>query len=103
MKAFALRSPGVADYINATTPDITPYSALLKPIIVSVCTSDIHTIYGTGSPKKPDLILGHECVAQVVAVGQYVNDFNIGDIVAVPSITPDCLTYKHLELKIMKA
>jgi len=88
MKAFALKSPGDAGYINVPAPELTPHGALLKPIAISLCTTDIHTIY-TGSPKAPNLILGHECVAEILSVGQHVNDFKPGDIVAVPAITPD--------------
>lgn len=35
------------------------------------------------------MILGHECCAEVVEVGQLVKDFKPGDKVLVPAITPD--------------
>lgn len=34
-------------------------------------------------------MLGHECVARVLEVGEYVTDFVPGELVAVPAITPD--------------
>ena len=89
MEAFVLKAPGETGYIKVEQPTLTPHGAILKPIVVSVCTSDIHTIYGSRSNKAPDLILGHECVAEIVEVGEYVRDFKRGDIVAVPAITPD--------------
>ena len=90
MKAFVLKSPGDAGwYEGAPEPVLTPYGAILRPVAVAPCSSDVHTVFGGGSPKAPNLILGHECVAEILAVGEFVNDFAVGEIVAVPSITPD--------------
>ena len=89
MKAFALISPGHAGYIDAPEPVLTPYGAILQPILAAPCSSDVHTVFGGGSPKAPNLILGHECVARVLEVGDYVTDFVPGEVVAVPAITPN--------------
>ena len=68
---------------------MTPYGAILKPVAVAPCSSDVHTVFGGGSRKAPNLVLGHECVARVLEVGEYVTDFVPGELVAVPAITPD--------------
>ena len=68
---------------------LTPYGAILKPVAVAPCSSDVHTVFGGGSRKAPNLVLGHECVARVLEVGEYVTDFVPGELVAVPAITPD--------------
>lgn len=39
--------------------------------------------------ERHDMILGHECCAEVVEVGVDVKDFKPGDRVLVPAITPD--------------
>ena len=39
--------------------------------------------------ERHDMILGHECVGQVVEAGTLVRDFKPGDRVIVPAITPD--------------
>jgi threonine dehydrogenase-like Zn-dependent dehydrogenase len=39
--------------------------------------------------ERSDMVLGHECVAEVVEVGNLVKDFKPGDRVIVPAITPD--------------
>lgn len=39
--------------------------------------------------ERHDMILGHECCAEVVSVGELVRDFKPGDRVLVPAITPD--------------
>ena len=90
MKAFAHTGPGSVEWIDVPEPVLKqPYGAILRPLAVSPCSSDVHTIDGGKGPKVPDLILGHECVAEVVAVADQVKDFRAGDRVIVPSITPD--------------
>lgn len=89
MKSLVLKSKGIIEYIDKDEPSLNDeHGALLTPIVVSPCTSDVHTIW-YGSPKKEDLTLGHECVAKIISVGNDVSDFEIGEIVAVPSITPN--------------
>ncbi len=89
MKAFVLKSQGNVGWIDKPEPVLTDSKgALLKPVMVSPCTSDVHTVW-QGSPKKPNLTLGHECLARVLEVGAEVRDFRVGELVAVSAITPD--------------
>lgn len=89
MKALVLKGKGNIAYIEKERPTlIDAHGALLKPLLVSPCTSDVHTIW-QGSPKRPDLTLGHEVIARVEEVGIEVTDFRVGDVVAVSAITPD--------------
>lgn len=90
MKAFILEAPGRACFADMPFPGLkSAYGAILRPIAMSVCTSDVNTVYGSGSKKPDNLILGHEAVAIVDRTGPEVRDFEAGDIVAVPSMTPD--------------
>ena len=91
MRAFILKERGVAEITeHAPEPELKePYGAILTPIAMAPCTSDVNTVYGTGSRKPENLILGHECVARVVEVASGVRDFRPGELVAVPAITPD--------------
>lgn len=89
MKALVLKGKGNIAYIKKARPTLVDaHGALLKPLLVSPCTSDVHTIW-QGSPKRPDLTLGHEVIARVEEVGAEVTDFRAGDVVAVSAITPD--------------
>lgn len=89
MKALVLKGKGNIAYIEKERPTLaSAHGALLKPLLVSPCTSDVHTIW-QGSPKRPDLTLGHEVIARVEEVGAEVTDFHAGDVVAVSAITPD--------------
>lgn len=90
MRAFVLAEPGRTAWYDAPRPELaTPYGAILRPVAVAPCSSDVHTVFGGGSKKAPNLILGHECVAEVVKTGDQVRDFKPGELVAVPAITPD--------------
>lgn len=89
MKAFVLKEPGIVGWFDAPEPVLTPYGAILRPVALAPCSSDVHTVFGGGSKKAPNLVLGHECVAQIVETGELVQDFKPGEIVAVPAITPN--------------
>ena len=88
MKAFVLKEQGVVGWHDSPEPVLTDYGAILTPVAMTPCSSDVNTVY-KGSKKEPNLILGHECVARIVAVGKMVRDFSVGELVAVPAITPD--------------
>jgi threonine dehydrogenase-like Zn-dependent dehydrogenase len=75
-------------WIEKETPKIGPMDALVKPLAVSPCTSDVHTVWEGAIGDRHDLILGHEAVAEVVEVGSLVKDFKPGDKVIIPAITP---------------
>lgn len=91
MKAFILKDRGLAVITDSAPEPVLrePYGAILAPAAMAPCTSDVNTVYGTGSKKPDDLILGHECIARVVKTASGVKDFRPGDLVAVPAITPD--------------
>lgn len=63
--------------------------AICKPLAIAICTSDVHTVWEGAVGERHDMILGHECCAEVVEVGADVKDFKPGDRVLVPAITPD--------------
>lgn len=91
MRAFCLKSPGVVGYCDVPEPTLVgyPYGAIIHPIAVAPCSSDVHTAFGGGSPKAPNLVFGHESIGVVAEVGEFVRDFKVGDKVAIPAITPD--------------
>ena len=90
MEAFALIRRNEAKIIDLPSPKLSDsYNAILTPVAISVCTSDVNTVYGSGSKKPDNLSLGHEAVARIVKVGEKVKDFKEGDVVVVPSMTPN--------------
>ncbi|MDO4903699.1 MAG: NAD(P)-dependent alcohol dehydrogenase [Limosilactobacillus sp.] len=89
MRGFAMIGPNETGFIEKDDPKIGPRDALIKPLAVAPCTSDIHTVYEDAIGPRHNLILGHEASGVVMAVGEDVKDLKVGDKVIVPAITPD--------------
>jgi threonine dehydrogenase-like Zn-dependent dehydrogenase len=89
MKGFAMLGIGKTGWIEKAEPNCGPLDAIVKPIAVSPCTSDVHTVWEGAIGERSDMILGHEAVGEVVEVGSLVKEFKPGDKVIVPAITPD--------------
>jgi len=89
MKGYAMLCAGKTGWIEKKAPRCGPLDAIVKPLAVSPCTSDIHTVFEGALGERSDLILGHEAVGEVAEVGSLVKDFKPGDRVLVPAITPD--------------
>lgn len=89
MKGFAMIGIGEVGWVEKEKPKMGIYDAIVKPIVVAPCTSDIHTVYEGALGDRDNLILGHEAVGEIVEVGDEVKDFKPGDKVVVPAITPN--------------
>lgn len=89
MRAFAMKRIGETGWIEKEIPQCGPMDAILRPIALAPCTSDIHTVWEGAVGERLDLVLGHEGVGEIVEVGDMVRDFKPGDRVIVPAITPD--------------
>lgn len=89
MKAFAMLKIGSVGWIEKPMPVCGPLDAIIKPIALASCTSDVHTVWAGAIGDRNNLTLGHEAVGEVVEVGSLVKDFKPGDKVIVPAITPD--------------
>ena len=91
MRGFGCTVPGKeVGWIEKPTPKPGPYDALVRPLAIAPCSSDVHNAYEIGSPAfLNERILGHEALAEVVEVGSEVKDFKAGDRIVVPAVTPD--------------
>jgi threonine dehydrogenase-like Zn-dependent dehydrogenase len=89
MKGLAMLGFDRIGWIEKDIPEIGPTDALCRPLAISPCTSDVHTVWEHAIGERSDLILGHEASAEVVEVGSLVKDFKPGDRVIIPAITPD--------------
>lgn len=96
MKGFAMLGINKVGWIEKDYQKAGPYDAVVRPLAVSPCTSDIHTVFEGAIGERHDMILGHEAVGEVVEVGSEVKDFKPGDRVVVPAITPD---WRSLEVQ----
>ena len=89
MKGYAMLKIGESGWIEKERPTCGPMDAICKPLAVAICTSDVHTLWEGAIGERHNMILGHECCAEIVEVGELVKDFKPGDRVLVPAITPD--------------
>lgn len=89
MKGLAMRKIGEIGWVEKDKPQAGPLDAIVRPLIVAPCTSDVHTVWEGAVGERNDMILGHEAVAEVYETGAAVKDFKPGDRVVVPAITPD--------------
>ncbi len=85
-------SIGKVGWIEVEKPNPGPFDAIVRPLAVAPCTSDVHTVFEGAIGERHNMILGHEAVGEVVEVGSEVKDFKPGDRVVVPAITPDWRT-----------
>ncbi|KAK6197553.1 alcohol dehydrogenase, class V [Scheffersomyces amazonensis] len=64
----------------------------IKVKACGVCGSDCHTLSGNWGPyRRPDLVVGHEIVGEVIEVGPDVTEHKLGDIVAIGAQSESCL------------
>jgi alcohol dehydrogenase, propanol-preferring len=85
MQAMVLEAPGAAlKSAELPVPKPGPRQVLLKVVACGVCRTDLHIVDGELSHPKLPLVLGHEIVGRVEAMGAEVQGIGIGMRVGVP-------------------
>lgn len=54
----------------------------VAPLYLGICGSDLHVLHGKHPWIKPPLVTGHEVVARITACAPGVENFSVGDLVA---------------------
>ena len=87
MKAVVFR--GVNDLRIEEVPKPTPKAgeAVIRITATTICGTDVHIVKGE-YPVRPGLILGHEPVGVIEALGEGLEEYAIGQRVIVGAITP---------------
>lgn len=84
MRQLMFEAAGAYAWREAPEPAITaPEQALVRPLAVACCDLDVAVAEGR-LPMPPGHAVGHECIAEVVSVGEAVRDLRVGDRVVVP-------------------
>ncbi|HEX7610462.1 MAG TPA: alcohol dehydrogenase catalytic domain-containing protein [Solirubrobacteraceae bacterium] len=84
MRRLTYTGPGALDWREAPEPQLSSdAAALVRPLAVATCDLDALIIAG-GSPFPAPFPIGHECVAEIVDVGDAVAGLTPGQIVSVP-------------------
>ena len=89
MKGLAMLKIGEIGWIKKDKPKCGSRDAIVRPIALAPCTSDVHTVWEGAIGDRHNMILGHEAIGVVDEIGDEVKDFKPGDRVIVPAITPD--------------
>jgi alcohol dehydrogenase len=87
MRANVFRSPGHFGIEEVPRPEPGPGEALLRVTTTTICGTDLHIVRGEYA-VRPGLVIGHEAVGVVDAVGPGVRGVQIGERVLVGAITP---------------
>ena len=84
MEHLCYEEPGTYVWREAPDPQLTdPRQAIVRPLAVACCDLDVAVAQGR-LPMPPGHAVGHEGVAEVVAVGDEVHKIRVGDRVVVP-------------------
>ncbi len=84
MRQLTFEEAGRYGWREVPEPEITaPEQALVRPLMVACCDLDVAVCHGR-LPLPPGYAVGHEGLAEVVAVGDDVNSVQVGDRVVVP-------------------
>lgn len=83
MRSVAVLEPGKTGIVEVPKPSAGPYEALVKTEIAFICNATDRKLVaghfpGIGAERYP-LLLGHESVGIVEAVGSRVRSFKVGD------------------------
>ncbi len=90
MKAVVFKGVGEFEIAEKPIPEIKNADDVkLKIIAASICGSDVHMLANPpGMIATPGIILGHECISEVVDVGEGVRNVKIGDRVIMDNNLP---------------
>ncbi|MGH7820719.1 MAG: alcohol dehydrogenase catalytic domain-containing protein [Candidatus Binatia bacterium] len=84
MRELVYVGSGQVEWRDAPDPALgEARAALVRPLVAATCDLDRAIVHGM-TPFPPPFALGHECLAEVVDVGDGVTSFRSGDRVAVP-------------------
>lgn len=88
MKALVYQGSSTPILTDRPLPHIQQETdAIVRVTLSTICTSDLHILHGAVPRAKPDIVLGHEFVGEVVETGSRVNTLRPGDRVAANCIT----------------
>ncbi len=98
MKALTYIEGGRFEIIEKAEPRVVEATdALVRVILSSICTSDLHIKHGSVPRAVPGVTVGHEMVGVVESVGEAVAKVKPGDRVAVnvETFCGECFFCQH--------
>lgn len=78
--------------VKYTPKPLAPHDVTIKVECCGLCGSDLHTIQGGWGPlRRPDLVVGHEIIGEVVKIGSGVTSVKLGQRVGLGAKSDACL------------
>jgi propanol-preferring alcohol dehydrogenase len=91
MRAMLLEKIGAPLVLrDVPAPRPTADQLLVRVAACAVCRTDLHIVDGELPQPKLPLILGHQIVGRIEAIGESVSHFRIGDRVGIPWLGWTC-------------
>jgi L-iditol 2-dehydrogenase len=86
MKALVLTAASEFNY-DTSFPDPVPAAGevLVQIKACGICGSDIHGMDGRSGRRQPPIVMGHEAAGEIIALGEGVTDWKLGDRVTFDS------------------
>jgi propanol-preferring alcohol dehydrogenase len=96
MRAMVLEKPGrPLELRRLAVPAPGPGQVLLRVRYCAVCRTDLHLVDGELPDPKLPVVPGHEIVGEVVAVGEGVTRWSVGQRVGAPWLGWTCGECRH--------
>jgi propanol-preferring alcohol dehydrogenase len=76
--------------VDATEPTPGPGQVLVRVHACGVCRTDLHVVDSELPEPKLPLVLGHQVVGEIAAVGPSADRFTVGDRVGIPWLGWSC-------------
>lgn len=91
MRAMILQAPRQPLHlVELPVPKPNSEQVLIRIHACAVCRTDLHIVNGELTHPKLPLVLGHQIVGTVEAIGEHVDQFTIGQRVGVPWLGHTC-------------
>ncbi|KAF3393582.1 alcohol dehydrogenase [Talaromyces pinophilus] len=88
MKAVVYTEKGTVEVLDRPKPMVKEHTdAVVRMLHASICGTDLHILRGDVPTVKPGLIMGHEGVGVIEALGSAVQGFQVGDRVIIACMT----------------
>ncbi len=76
--------------LNIQRREVTTHDIQIEILYCGICHSDLHAVRDEWGGTKYPIVLGHEIVGKVTAIGNHVKSFKVGDLAGVGCIVDSC-------------